>query len=187
MERTTGILIRRTRFGDTSLICTWLTGDHGKIKTIAKGALRPKSGFAGKLDLFFLADLAYVRSRSGELHPLREVELRMTHEELSGRYSAFELASYFVELVDSTTPVEQPAGETLDLLERGLGYLCRSRPTRNALLHFERELCRLHGIAAVGSSPELIANRLGHFAGRLPTARAALLRSLPPAGDEGES
>jgi len=179
VEQATGILLRRHQFGDTSLICTWLTKEHGKLKTMAKGALRPKSGFAGKLDLFFLADFSYVRSRSGELHLLREVQLTRTHEKIAGRYAAFQLAGYFAELIDITTPVEQPAEETLDLLERALVYLEDSEPNRSALLHFERELCRAHGIAAAGSDPDLIANRLGHFAGRLPQARSSLLHSLP--------
>ena len=47
-----GILLRRIRYSDTSLILTWFTDLHGKIKAMAKGALRQKSAFAGKLTIY---------------------------------------------------------------------------------------------------------------------------------------
>ena len=73
-------LIQRTRpLTETSLIIHWLTPDLGRIATVAKGARRAKSPFAGKLDLFYEADFSFSRSRSSELHTLREVTLRETH------------------------------------------------------------------------------------------------------------
>ncbi|MEO6789128.1 MAG: recombination protein O N-terminal domain-containing protein, partial [Chthoniobacteraceae bacterium] len=53
MQTTAAILLRKTRFSETSLIVTWFTRDCGRLKTIVKGALRPKSRFAGVLDLFY--------------------------------------------------------------------------------------------------------------------------------------
>ena len=52
-----GILLRRIRYSDTSLILTWFTDLHGKVKSMAKGALKQNSAFAGKIDLFFHCDL----------------------------------------------------------------------------------------------------------------------------------
>jgi len=71
-ENVNAILLRRTRFSDTSLIVAWFSREHGKLKTIAKGALRPKSIFAGKLDLFFQCELNISWSRQSDLHTLRE-------------------------------------------------------------------------------------------------------------------
>ena len=51
-ESLNGIVLRRLRFSDSSLIITWLTDTHGRLKTMAKGALRQKSPFAGKLDRY---------------------------------------------------------------------------------------------------------------------------------------
>ena len=69
------IVVRLTRLTETSLIVHWFTQDHGLIKTVAKGARRSKSPFAGKLDLFFGGEIAFVRARRGELHLLREVAI----------------------------------------------------------------------------------------------------------------
>ena len=81
VERTQGLILRTRPLSETSLIVQWLTPDAGRIATVAKGARRPNSPFRGKLDLFYLADLSFSRSRRSDLHTLREVLLRETHTE----------------------------------------------------------------------------------------------------------
>ncbi len=49
-QRSEGIVIRLHPLGDTSLIVHWLTPEHGRLATVAKGARGPKSVFRGKLD-----------------------------------------------------------------------------------------------------------------------------------------
>jgi len=76
VESTEAILIRKRNFRDTSLIVSWCTESFGCVQTVAKGARRPKSPFAGKLDLFFEAEISVVRSRKSDLHTLAEVVLK---------------------------------------------------------------------------------------------------------------
>ncbi|MDD5348623.1 MAG: DNA repair protein RecO [Chthoniobacteraceae bacterium] len=178
MESTPAILLRRTRFSETSLIVTWLTRDHGKLKTMARGVLRPKSPLAGALDLFFETEIAFVRSRRSEIHTLREVVLRNPFEGLRKDYARVELAAYFVELLEAATEPEHPVPELFDLLHRALAYLETAAPSRRALLHFENELARLlgiHGEAGTGSA----ASALARACSRLPSARPGLLHKLP--------
>jgi recombinational DNA repair protein (RecF pathway) len=52
LDTTPAILLRKMKLTETSLIVTWLTEHHGKLKTVAKGARQAKSRFAGRLDLF---------------------------------------------------------------------------------------------------------------------------------------
>jgi len=174
METTAAILLRRTRFSDTSLIVTWLSGTHGRLKTIAKGALRPRNRFAGVLDLFFDAEIAFARSARSELHTLREVSLLDAREGLRRDYRAVELASYFVELVELTVEPEHPVPEVHALLSRALDYLGREPASRRALLHFESELARHLGIHAGGSA----ADAIFQIAHRLPPARRGLVEKL---------
>ena len=79
IESASGIILRTRPLTETSLIVHWLTPELGRIATVAKGARRPKSPFAGKLDLFYAADFSFSRSRRSDLHTLREVKLRETH------------------------------------------------------------------------------------------------------------
>ena len=168
------ILLRRTRFSETSLIVTWLTRDHGKIKTMARGALRPKSAFAGVLDLFFETEMTFARSARSEIHTLREVVLVQPFEGLRKDYGRVELASYFVELLELACEPEFPVPELYDLLHRALTYLEKSTPNRKALLHFENELARLLGVSAEGSGIAAFA-RAGL---RMPQGRGKLLAKL---------
>jgi DNA repair protein RecO (recombination protein O) len=79
IETATGLILRTRPLTETSLIVHWLTPELGRIATVAKGARRTKSPFAGKLDLFYAADFSFSRSRRSDLHTLREVKLNETH------------------------------------------------------------------------------------------------------------
>ena len=170
MESTPAILLRKTRFSETSLIVTWFTRDIGRIKTVVKGGLRPKSRFAGLLDLFFDCEISIARSTRSELHTLREVILREPREGLRKEYRRVAMASYFVELIELTTESEHPAPEIYDLLQRAFGFLDQNAATSRALLHFEAELTRLLGIANPNVSAIVAIGRVYH---RIPQSRRA--------------
>src|ERR1700752_833910 len=93
-ERTTGLIVRTRPLTETSLIVHWLTPDLGRIATVAKGARRSKSPFRGKLDLFYLAEFSFSRSRRSELHTLREVGLLDTNGALRKDLGCLRQACY---------------------------------------------------------------------------------------------
>lgn len=176
METTAAICLRKTLLSDTSLIVTWCSERFGKIKTVAKGARRPKSPFAGKLDLFFAAEIQWSRSRRSELHTLREVVLCEPFAGLRTLYGRTQLAAYFVELIELATAPEQAVPELYDLLRRAFTYLNNGPATQRALLHFESELARLLGIHGQAGTTPAVA--IGRACGRLPPERAELLQRL---------
>src|SRR6266404_7478588 len=100
IETAAGVVLRTRPLTETSLIVQWLTPTLGRIATVAKGARRPKSSFRGKLDLFYLADFSFSRSRRSELHTLSEVSLRETHEALRRDYDYLSQASYCAALIE---------------------------------------------------------------------------------------
>lgn len=176
METTPAILLRKTKLTESSLIVTWFTAAHGRIKTVVKGARQPKSRFAGLLDLFFDCEIQFARSRRSELHQLREVVLRDPHEALRLEYPRVALAAYFVELIELVTEPDHPAPELYDLLRRAFRFLSDEPASLRALLHFESELTRLLGIQGqAGVTPAVAIGRAYH---RLPVSRPALLKRL---------
>jgi DNA repair protein RecO (recombination protein O) len=176
VETTAAILLRKTKLTETSLIVTWLTESHGRLKTVAKGARRPRSAFAGKLDLFFEAEIQFARSKKSELHTLREVVLKNPREGVRKNYRSVQLASYFVELVELVTEPDHAVPEIYDLLKRALDFLDANAPTKRALLHFESELTRAMGVQNKNAASP--AQAIGHLCGRLPLGRQELVSRL---------
>jgi len=170
------ILLRRIRLSDTSWIIEWLTESHGRLKTAAKGARRPRSPFAGKLDLFFLADMSFAPSRKSDLHTLREVALVQPFDGLRADFLRTQLAAYFVELIELVTEPEHPVPELFDLMRRALVYLDTGEPNLRALIHFETELVRLLGIHGQERITPIVA--IGRAYNASPSARVDLVKRL---------
>ncbi|HUF62736.1 MAG TPA: recombination protein O N-terminal domain-containing protein [Verrucomicrobiales bacterium] len=174
MENSTGTIIGLHPLTETSLIVVWCSAEAGIVRTAAKGARRPGSAFAGKLDLFFEAEFSYALSRRGDLHGLREVQLRDPRLGLRESYVRTLSAAYFVRLIELVAEPEHPIPGLHDLLGRGLGYLTRSDPTLRALHHFEAQLAEQSGMGGAASPAQVIRESYG----RLPAQRDELLRLL---------
>ena len=182
MQSTAAILLRKRKFSDTSLIVSWCTESLGCIQTMAKGARRAKTSFAGKLDLFFEAEISIVPSRKSTLHTLTEVVVRNPFVGIRKNYLRTQAAAYFVELIEICTERDHHEPELFALLRRAFGYLDANDPTLRAVAHFETELARIAGVhrAAAGRT-KLKADpafALGNLFGRLPLSRTPLLKTL---------
>lgn len=171
------ILIRLTKLTETSLIVHWFTEEQGLVKTVAKGARRPASPFAGKLDLFFGAEISVAKTPRGDLHPLREVAVSAWREGLRRDYPSMLLAAYCCQLLELAVEPEHAEPALFDLLRRALDHLADKPPSLRALNHFEAELARLLGVLH-GSLPAETCLR--QAIGTLPANRRALMDLMPP-------
>lgn len=161
IEADTGIVIRLRRFSETSLIVNWLTRDSGRVDTLAKGALRPKSLFRGKLDLFYEARFSFLRSRRSGLHTLRETILVEPHAALRRDLGRLRQASYCAALIEQTTEKEAPLEGCYQMLRNILEALARSALPAATLFAFELKL-----LAELGVKPDLRESRLSAGARR---------------------
>ena len=160
-----GLILRTRPLTETSLIVHWLTPELGRVATVAKGARRPKSPLRGKLDLFYEADFSFQRSRSSELHALREVGLRETHPALRNEYGYLQQASYCTALIEQTTETETPLPAVYELMRGLLHHLPKQPPQPQTIFAFEFKL--LHEL---GLMPDLEKSRLTPGAKRITTA-----------------
>jgi DNA repair protein RecO (recombination protein O) len=140
IESTRGIILRTRPFTETSLIVHWLTPDFGRIATVAKGARRHKSAFAGKLDLFYLADFSFSRSRSSDLHNLREVSLRETHGAIREDMLKLHQAAYAASFIVQATETETPLSAVYELLRGFLKCLGTKKCGPQIIFAFELKL-----------------------------------------------
>jgi len=140
IETATGLVLRTRPLTETSFIIHWLTPTLGRLATVAKGARRPQSPFRGKLDLFYLADFSFSRSRRSDLHTLREVSLRDTHRPLRQELGYLQQASYCAALVEQATETETPLPATFALMLGLLQHLPAQAPQPQTIFAFEFKL-----------------------------------------------
>lgn len=177
MESTSAIVLRRRPFSETSLIVTWCTDSLGCIQTMAKGARRARSAFAGRLDLFYEAEIQVARSRKSTLHTLTEVAVRNTFLGIRQDYGRTQTAAYFVELIELCTERDHHEPELFDLLRRALAFLHLNDPSSKVIAHFEKELARIAGVHAE-EQRRTPAAALASLFGKLPISRAPLLKQF---------
>ena len=178
VESTAAILLRRRKFSDTSLIVSWCTESLGCIQTVAKGARRSKSPFAGKLDLFFETEIQIARSRRSTLHTLTELTIKNPFAGIRQSHMRTQAAAYFVELIELCTERDHHEPELFALLRRAFSYLDQHEADKRAVAHFETELARIAGVHHTGRLKHEPAVALGGLFGKLPASRAPLLKAL---------
>lgn len=167
IENASGLILRTRPLTETSLIVHWLTPELGRVATVAKGARRAKSPFAGKLDLFYAAEFSFSRSCRSELHNLREVKLHGTHGAIREDILKLQQAAYAVNFLEQVTETETPLPEIFELLRGFLQFLCAQKPA--PLNIFALELKLLH---VLGLGPDLATTRLTPGAKKIVSALA---------------
>ena len=121
--KTQAIVLRYVPFSNSSRIVTWLTPDHGRIATMIKGSLRPKSLYLGQYDLFYTCELLYYGRNDRELYTVRECTPLQFRTRFRTDWRAMSIASYLVDLVGRICPPNAPHPELYQLLTRHLDEL----------------------------------------------------------------
>ncbi|MDB2576272.1 DNA repair protein RecO [Planctomycetota bacterium] len=143
-----GLLLRRTPFGETSLVVHVLTPDHGRVELMAKGAHRPRSRFFGVLDWFDTLDLSWVQRSDSDLGTLREGELLTRRRQLTRSLRSYRAAQTVIELTDLVTRAGFSDRGQFVLAEEALDALDQAQGPPSALLAgFELKLLEQLGLA----------------------------------------
>jgi len=101
----------------------------------------------GKIDLFFLCDLSFARSRKSELHTLREVTLVDAPAALRTDLSLLQRASYAAALITQTTETDTPVPDLFELLHAFLESVVPASTGPVSVLAFELKLLHALGLA----------------------------------------
>lgn len=148
MENTDAILIGRTHYSETTLIVHWCSAELGLFRTMAKGALRPKSPFTGQLDLFITSEIIHSPGRNSDLHTLIEAHWSNPRLGLRSSYGRVLAATYLVKLVALVVEPHAPIPEIHELLTKALDYLNDRDPSRALIERFELRLAEDLGLIA---------------------------------------
>lgn len=97
------LVLRRTKLGESDVICTLLSSDGSQIRAVAKGARKPSSSFASRLEVFSVCDLLLCEGKSLDI--VKEARLVQGNAHLRGNIELAQAAAPMVELLDKTTQV----------------------------------------------------------------------------------
>lgn len=148
--RVRALVLKRTKLGESDIICTLLAEDGSQIRAIAKGARKPSSTFASRLELFSSCDLLLVKGRSLDI--VKEARLYESNTELRCSLERTEAASPIVELLDRATLGSLESPRLYPLTIKALSYLCDC-PYEKALTF--TAACLLKAVSFLGFKPEL--------------------------------
>jgi DNA repair protein RecO (recombination protein O) len=166
-EKSRAIVLRAVPFGETSAVVTLYCRDLGKVRALAKGAWRPKSGFDGGLDLLSTSQVLVLRRSSGGLDLLTEACLEHRFR-VGASLPAVVGGMHVAELIDGLTGDADPQPELFDAAHTTLRRLSGT-------------LAPDPGVAAVVMAAELAILRLTGHAPALAGC-AACRAALPASG-----
>ena len=182
-ESAQAIALRTRSLSDSSLIVHWLTQQHGRLNTVAKGARRAKSPFRGVIDLLFEVEIYFSRSRRSNLHTLREAKLSNSHSNLQQDVKRLQLLAYATHLLEKNTEMEHPLPGIHTIFSTLLNHL--DTQSVRPILVYAFEIKFLHEL---GLAPPCDDNRLGIQAAKLMEQLSVLnwkgITELKPTGSE---
>lgn len=147
LTKTRAIAIRLAPYSETSRIIQWVTEDHGKLATIAKGAMKPRSEMLGQFDLLYTCELVYYAKERDAVYVTRSCSPLETRPGFRTDWRAAMSAIYLADLTARVVPGHEPAPELFHLLESALNELHTRGWSVPVLFHYELRLLSLLGLA----------------------------------------
>ncbi len=118
-----GIVLRKTKLGESDLALTLLAEDGSQLRAVAKGARKPSSSFASRLELYAVADLLLAQGRSLDI--VKEARLAQSNERLRRDMEHAACAAPMAELLDRVTQTGLENARLFALTRTALASLCR--------------------------------------------------------------
>ncbi|MGH7198338.1 MAG: DNA repair protein RecO [Candidatus Omnitrophota bacterium] len=143
--KTLAFVLKTQDYRDTSLLGSFYTKDHGKIRGIVKG-IRGAARFGSTLEPFSLNEiLFYRRRRGGDLHQVTQIDLVQLFPELREDLERLAYASYFAELLNELVEVEDANPGIFELMTDSLRFLATGASCKRSARIFEVKLLDLLG------------------------------------------
>ncbi len=139
------IVVAGRDLGESDMLITFITREHGKMKAVAKGARRSRKRFLNALEPCTLLDFRIVPSRSSGLGRLDSVEVSENYPAIRSSATCFMFASLCCELSDLWIHENDQAPELFKLFQWYLESI--DRESTNALRHTLAFKTRLLAIA----------------------------------------
>ena len=119
--KTTGIVTKATKYGETSLIVTILTRDFGKISAIANNVRTKRSRMLAGLQLFAYSEIVMYQAKSKNgLYNIDEMNVVEGFNSLRSDLDKMAYAAYFAEAATGAASEDEFEEEVISLLLNSL-------------------------------------------------------------------
>ncbi|HMP97629.1 MAG TPA: DNA repair protein RecO [Kiritimatiellia bacterium] len=123
LTKTRAIVVRHAPLTESSRVIQWVTEDHGKLVTLAKGAMRPRHGMLGQFDHLYTCELLYYAREADAVYITREIAPITLRTRFRQDWRAALAGAYLADLTARVMPQHEPAPELFRLMESGLDEL----------------------------------------------------------------
>lgn len=147
--KTTGIVTKTTKYGETSLIVTMLTKEYGKISAIANNARSKRSRMIAGLQLFSYSEIVMYKAKSKSgLYSIDEMNVLEGFGSIRTDLDKMAYAAYFADVSNGAAPEDENDDEVLRLLLNTLYALDRGLWTPEKIkMAFEWKMAAISGYA----------------------------------------
>jgi DNA repair protein RecO (recombination protein O) len=152
VHRTQAVVLRSRKIRESSKVVVMFSQNYGKISTIAKGSLRPKSKFGSSLEILTHSSILFYRKENRDLHTLSHSEIVNAFDGIRKDFIKLAYASVAGEIVERLVPQEEPNKPLFALLVSTLGEMSAAERSHLEILLSSYQLKVLH---LVGYGPEL--------------------------------
>ncbi|TAN42978.1 MAG: DNA repair protein RecO [Nitrospirae bacterium] len=145
LQRTEGIVLRTSPFGEADLIVTHLTLDHGIIKTFAKSPRKTKSRFGSSLEPLTCSRISFWGKEDAALPRLTQSDILYSFASIRESLHCFVRASEIIELILRLTPERESCAKVYPLLMRILRSLEKECTAGLQLLYYKLKILKISG------------------------------------------
>ncbi|MBT3865052.1 DNA repair protein RecO [Candidatus Peregrinibacteria bacterium] len=142
--KTLGVILGSRKIGEADKFLYIYTREHGKIKTVAKGALKPSSRFAGATDTLNICDLELYQGPKTLI--MTDIKTINNNKNIRDNLEKITNALLITKVTDSLTEETEPHPEIFELLKEAITKVKESEKTLLVAATFVVKLLDILGL-----------------------------------------
>ena len=142
--RCEALTLKNTPLGESDLLVTLYTREHGKLRAVAKGARKSASKLVGHLEPLTVVRLSMAQGRSLDI--VTQAQVLDSFPALKSNLTAITEGLYVAELTDGFGPEANANFELYQLAIDVLQVLANDKRSEMVLRYFELHLLRVTGL-----------------------------------------
>jgi DNA repair protein RecO (recombination protein O) len=139
------VVLRTWPLREADLIVSFFTRDYGRVKGVAKAALKSRKRFGGALEPMTVARAWFAERPRQELVRLDQLEILRSPLSAPVDHARMAVLSFFAEVIDEALPEHDPQETVFRLLVSVLEHTTREQPWM-PLTYFSLWMTRLMGL-----------------------------------------